>query len=134
MIIVIKMVLLNVNQGNRLIIKYQTINNLASIFEKYTSGLPKAVFINSNLIVSTLSTSFILDVRSIGIHLLNSSHKFIYRYCHIDIERKAEACKPWRHSCRLLTDSHSSKQNRVSPANNHYAVLHDGYSCSAFRN
>src|SRR5699024_1340300 len=79
MIIVIKMVLLNVNHGNRLIIKYQTINNLASIFEKYTSGFPKAVLISSNLIVSTLSTSFILAVRSIEMHLLYSSHKFSYR-------------------------------------------------------
>src|SRR5699024_7549971 len=79
MIIVIKMVLLYVIYCNRLIIKYQTINNLASIFEKYTSGFPKAVLISSNLIVSTLSTSFILAVRSIEMHLLYSSHKFSYR-------------------------------------------------------
>src|SRR5699024_4074365 len=85
MIIVIKMVLLNVNHGNRLIIKYQTINNLASIFEKYTSGFPKAVLISSNLIVSTLSTSFILAVRSIEMHLFYSSTKFLYRKYRMNI-------------------------------------------------
>src|SRR5699024_3819602 len=78
-IMVIKIVLLNVNHGKRLITKYQKINNLASIFEKYTSGLPKAVLINSSLIVSTLSTSFILAVRSIDMNLLYSPNEFIYR-------------------------------------------------------
>src|SRR5699024_3898209 len=72
MIIVIKMVLLDVNKFNILIIKYETYNNHASVFEKHTSGLPKAVFINSNLIVSTLSTSFVLAVRSTDMLLLNS--------------------------------------------------------------
>src|SRR5699024_1891428 len=109
MIILIKIVLLKVNHGNRLINKYQNINNLGSTFEKYTLGLPKAVLINSSLMVSTLSTSFNLAVKSIDMSLLYSPNKFCYRYSRMNIYSKTKFCNLWQFKSSFLPNINTIK-------------------------